>query len=35
MIEGSLQLCINMEALKDYVDIHGQSEVAFCYLLDF
>ncbi|WP_445207588.1 Tn3 family transposase [Bacillus cereus] len=37
MIEGLLRHCTNMEVEKNYVDTHGQSEVAFafCYLLGF
>lgn len=37
MIEGLLQHCTDMEVEKNYVDSHGQSEVAFafCYLLGF
>jgi len=37
MIEGVLRHCTNMEVEKNYVDTHGQSEVAFafCHLLGF
>jgi len=37
MIEGVLQHCTDMNIEKQYVDSHGQSEVAFafCYLLGF
>ncbi len=37
MIEGLLRHCTNMKVEKNYVDSHGQSEVAFafCYLLGF
>lgn len=37
MIEGLLRHCTDMEIEKNYVDTHGQSEVAFafCYLLGF
>lgn len=37
MIEGLLKHCTDMEIEKNYVDTHGQSEVAFafCYLLGF
>jgi len=37
MIEGVLHHCTNMEVEKNYVDTHGQSEVAFafCHLLGF
>ena len=37
MIEGVLRHCTEMEVEKNYVDSHGQSEVAFafCRLLDF
>ncbi len=37
MIEGLLRHCTNMEIEKNYVDTHGQSEVAFafCHLLGF
>jgi hypothetical protein len=37
MIEGVLQHCTSMEVEKNYVDNHGQSEVAFafCHLLGF
>ncbi|MGM0854731.1 MAG: Tn3 family transposase [Bacillota bacterium] len=37
MIEGLLRHCTNMEVAKNYVDTHGQSEVAFafCHLLGF
>jgi TnpA family transposase len=37
MIEGVLRHCTEMEVEKNYVDSHGQSEVAFafCYLLGF
>lgn len=37
MIEGLLRHCTNMEVEKNYVDTHGQSEVAFafCHLLGF
>ena len=37
MIEGVLRHCTNMEIEKNYVDSHGQSEVAFafCHLLGF
>lgn len=37
MIEGLLRHCTNMKVEKNYVDSHGQSEVAFafCHLLGF
>jgi TnpA family transposase len=37
MIEGVLRHCTTMEVEQQYVDSHGQSEVAFafCYLLGF
>src|SRR5438270_9326547 len=37
MIEGVLRHCTDMEVHKNYVDTHGQSEVAFafCRLLGF
>jgi TnpA family transposase len=37
MIEGLLRHCTNAEIQKNYVDTHGQSEVAFafCHLLGF
>jgi TnpA family transposase len=37
MIEGVLRHCTEMEVEKNYVDSHGQSEVAFafCHLLGF
>lgn len=37
MIEGLLKHCTDMEVEKNYVDSHGQSEVAFafCHLLGF
>jgi len=37
MIEGVLRHCTDMEVEKNYVDSHGQSEVAFafCHLLGF
>lgn len=37
MIEGLLRHCTDMEVEKNYVDSHGQSEVAFafCYLLGY
>lgn len=37
MIEGLLKHCTDMDIEKNYVDTHGQSEVAFafCYLLGF
>lgn len=37
MIEGVLHHCTDMEVTKNYVDSHGQSEVAFafCHLLGF
>ncbi|MDG1611840.1 Tn3 family transposase [Bacillus paranthracis] len=37
MIEGLLRHCTNMEMEKNYVETHGQSEVAFafCHLLGF
>ena len=37
MIEGVLRHCTEMEVEKNYVDSHGQSEVAFafCRLLGF
>lgn len=37
MIEGVLHHCTDMEVQKNYVDSHGQSEVAFafCHLLGF
>lgn len=37
MIEGVLRHCTDMEITKNYVDSHGQSEVAFafCHLLGF
>lgn len=37
MIEGVLRHCTNAEIQKNYVDTHGQSEVAFafCHLLGF
>lgn len=37
MIEGLLRHCTNMRVEKNYVDSHGQSEVAFafCHLLGF
>lgn len=37
MIEGLLKHCTDMEIEKNFVDSHGQSEVAFafCYLLGF
>ncbi|WP_339167699.1 Tn3 family transposase [Brevibacillus sp. FSL L8-0520] len=37
MIEGLLRHCTDMEVEKNYVDSHGQSEVAFafCHLLGF
>jgi TnpA family transposase len=37
MIEGLLRHCTDMEVEKNYVDTHGQSEVAFafCHLLGF
>lgn len=37
MIEGVLRHCTDMEVTKNYVDSHGQSEVAFtfCHLLGF
>src|SRR5262249_45720998 len=37
MIEGVLRHCTEMNVEKNYVDSHGQSEVAFafCYLLGF
>lgn len=31
MIEGVLRHCTNMEVQKNYVDSHGQSEVAFAF----
>lgn len=35
MIEGLLKHCSDMEVKKNFVDTHGQSEVAFafCHLL--
>lgn len=37
MIEGLLRHCTDVEVEKNYVDSHGQSEVAFafCHLLGF
>ena len=37
MVEGLLRHCTNAEIQKNYVDTHGQSEVAFafCHLLGF
>lgn len=37
MIEGVLRHCTDMEVQRNYVDSHGQSEVAFafCRMLDF
>ena len=37
MIEGVLRHCTDLEVQKNYVDSHGQSDVAFafCYLLGF
>lgn len=35
MIEGGLHHCTDMDIEKQYVDSHGQSEVAFSYLLGF
>jgi TnpA family transposase len=37
MIEGVLRHCTSLESEQQYVDSHGQSEVAFafCYLLGF
>jgi TnpA family transposase len=37
MIEGVLRHCTDMDVQKNYVDSHGQSEVAiaFCHLLGF
>jgi TnpA family transposase len=37
MIEGLLRHCTDMDVQKNYVDTHGQSEVAFafCHLLGF
>lgn len=37
MIEGLLRHCTEMEVEKNYVDSHGQSEVAFafCHLLGY
>jgi TnpA family transposase len=37
MIEGLLRHCTDMKVEKNYVDTHGQSEVAFafCHLLGF
>jgi TnpA family transposase len=37
MIEGLLKHCTDMEIEKNFVDSHGQSEVAFafCHLLGF
>jgi len=37
MIEGVLRHCTTLEIEQQYVDSHGQSEVAFafCYLLGF
>src|SRR5260370_10438058 len=37
MVEGLLRQCTNVEIQKNYVDTHGQSEVAFafCHLLGF
>ena len=37
MIEGVLRHCTNVEVTRNYVDSHGQSEVAFafCHLLGF
>lgn len=37
MIEGVLRHCTDMEITKNYVDTHGQSEIAFafCHLLGF
>ncbi|GGF69170.1 hypothetical protein GCM10010912_12870 [Paenibacillus albidus] len=37
MMEGLLRHCTDMEVEKNYVDSHGQSEVAFafCYLLGY
>lgn len=37
MMEGLLRHCTEMEVEKNYVDSHGQSEVAFafCYLLGY
>jgi TnpA family transposase len=37
MIEGVLRHCTDLEVLKNYVDSHGQSDVAFafCHLLGF
>ena len=37
MIEGVLRHCTEMSVEKNYVDSHGQSEVAFafCHLLGF
>lgn len=37
MIEGVLRHCTDMTVEKNYVDTHGQSEIAFafCYLLGF
>jgi TnpA family transposase len=37
MIEGVLHHCTDMNVEKNYVDSHGQSEVAFafCHLLGF
>ena len=31
MINGVLKHCTNMEVQKNYVDSHGQSEVAFAF----
>ncbi len=31
MIEGLLRHCTNMKVEKNYVDSHGQSEVAFAF----
>ena len=37
MIEGLLRHCTDLEIQRNYVDTHGQSEMAFafCYLLGF
>ena len=37
MIEGVLHHCTDMQVERNYVDTHGQSEVAFAfsYLLNF
>ena len=31
MVEGMLRQCTNMELERQYVDSHGQSEVAFAF----